>query len=284
MRMMRLAMSHREMRNPKFETSGDFSSSTQRKGDALRPSASAPDLRPSTSAPMSSDNRAGGMYTSQPPRSLLFSRGAQFRVSALDKREPKSSETRQQPNGSECQRCIDYRQQIKGLKRRLDSVRYADDRSVTRDPAVEKLDAENDGLKACILELRQKLEEQNSRAGTEINIFRQREDLENSYALAEKEAHIEEMKQIIINRDESIELCKQEHLRMEASLQDANKRQRKAESQAAAATAALKDAQSKLGAYEVRNGRMRTKCAKWQPSGMRETLTVFAFLMDLVNR
>jgi hypothetical protein len=65
----------------------------------------------------------------------------------------------QETECDECQQCIDLRQQIKGLKRRLSSVRYADDH-MNREQGVEEREAlrsENSGLRAMMGDLQRQV-------------------------------------------------------------------------------------------------------------------------------
>ena len=204
--------------------------------DDVRPQAGEP--RPSTSAPV---GRAGGTFTRAPPRDLLASRGAQFRISALDKPAEHESD--------ECQRCADYRQQIKGLKRRLGSVRYADDHS--REPRIDEARAERDQLKQVVADLQSRLERSGGETARRRELDCLKDDLREAKnqrcgEVEEKEACIAELQQIILNRDESIEVYKKEQQRLQENLRHVSHRLQGAEAAGAAASAALQEAQSQL--------------------------------------
>jgi len=197
------------------------------------------DARPSTSAPA---GRAGGSFTRAPPRDLLASRGAQFRISALDKLAEHESD--------ECQRCADYRQQIKGLKRRLGSVRYADDH-LGREPRVDEARAERDQLKQMVADLQSRLERSGGETARRRELACLKEDLREAESQRrgeeeQRRACIAEMQQIILNRDESIGVYKRDQQRLQENLRHVSDRLQRAEAAGAAASAALHEAQSQL--------------------------------------
>ncbi len=205
------------------------------------------ELRPSTSAPQLLRG-TGGSFTSAPPRDLLASRGAQFRISALDKpAEPADS--------GECQQCVAMRQQIKGLKRRLSSVRYADEH-LTRDANElrserDGLRAERDGLQAIVNKLQQQLAQESGQTSVRSELERVKLEMQETQQkhlemLEEKDAGIAEMLQIIINRDDSIQQHMKKHDSLQSDLRNLEQRRRGAEALAANAQQALLNTQKQL--------------------------------------
>lgn len=218
------------------------------------------DSRPSTSAPA---GRAGGTFTRAPPRDLLASRGAQFRISALEKAAEHEID--------ECQRCADYRTQIKSLKRRLASVRYADVH-LTRD-AREDVRAERDQLKLLVANLQSKLEQNGGQTARRHEVACLKHDLkeaeiQRSSLAEENEAHIAEMQQIILNRDESIEVYKQDQQRLQESLRALGGRLHSAEAASAVATASLHEAQNQLAVQHAGSASEKEQLLQSQVHGL----------------
>ena len=206
-----------------------------------------PELRPSTSAPQLLRG-TGGSFTSAPPRDLLASRGAQFRISALDKpTEPTDS--------GDCQQCVAMRQQIKGLKRRLSSVRYADEH-LTRDAdelrsARDSLRAERDGLQVIVIKLQQQLAQESGQTSVRSELERVKMEMQETQQqhlemLEEKDSRVAEMLQIIINRDDAIQQHMKKHDSLQSDLRNMDQRRRGAEFLAAKAQQALLDTQKQL--------------------------------------
>jgi hypothetical protein len=199
-----------------------------------------PELRPSTSAPQLLRG-TGGSFTSAPPRDLLASRGAQFRISALDKpTEPTDS--------GDCQQCVAMRQQIKGLKRRLSSVRYADEH-LTRD--ADELRSERDGLQAIVNKLQQQLAQESGQTSVRSELGRVKMEMQETQQkhlemLEEKDSRVAEMLQIIINRDDAIQQHMKKHDSLQSDLRNMDQRRRGAEFLAAKAQQALLDTQKQL--------------------------------------
>ena len=208
------------------------------------------ELRPSTSGPQLFRG-AGGSFTSAPPRDLLASRGAQFRISALDKLA--------EPESEECQQCLGLRQQIKGLKRRLSSVRYADEH-LTRDADELRSErdgfrAERDGLQAMVSDLQQQLAHAASSHGAQASALSELERLrqemreaerEHSQAVEAKDLRVAELLQIIMNRDDAIQQHRKEYESLQGDLRSMDQRRRGAEAAAAKAEGALLGAQEQL--------------------------------------
>lgn len=178
-----------------------------------------------------------------PPRELLASRGAQFRVTSIDKFNIDH-------NSDECQQCLEYRQQIKKLKRRLSSVRYTDDQR--SEQGVEELRAEREelwkecaGLKATIGDLQKQLEEDGFRKGKESESLKEELD-EARQTLAEKEGYHAEMQQILLNREDAIEHGRKEYQRLQDVMIHLRELLKNSEATVADQTAALRDAHNKL--------------------------------------
>lgn len=128
-------------------------------------------------------------------------------------------------------------------------MRYADDHS--REPRIDEARAERDQLKQVVADLQSRLERSGGETARRRELDCLKDDLreaENQRCgeVEEKEACIAELQQIILNRDESIEVYKKEQQRLQENLRHVSDRLQGAEAAGAAASAALQEAQSQL--------------------------------------